>query len=234
MFGKRSPPNAGTDRPDDAAKRRAAEALERARAERAKSASRPVVSGALDQPQKPQSYAAPSSKRSQLNLTGTRAPGTRAPGTRALEGDRKLVVGRDISLSGEIKACKQLVVEGQVSANLKDCEVLQISASGLYKGAAGVDQAEISGRFEGDLTVRGTLTLHATGRVSGTLRYGDMEIERGGKIIGTLEEIPAPGDAAHAAAENRPKAAGKARPAGSAAKAKDRRAPTAVSDSTSV
>lgn len=230
MFGKRSPPNTGTDRPDDAAKRRAAEALERARAERSKSASRPVVSGAPDEPQKTKSYAAPSSRLTQLSLPGAQPSGER----------RKLVVGRDISLSGEIKACETLIVEGQVSANLKDCKVLQINASGLYKGAAGVDRAEISGRFEGDLTVKGTLTLRATGRVSGTLRYGDMEIERGGKITGTLEELPASGEAAAASApatapdsaEDRRKAAGKARPAGSVTKAKDPRARTNLSEST--
>ena len=138
-------------------------------------------------------------------------------------------MGRDISLSGEIKACEQLIVEGQVSAHLEDCKLLRISASGLYKGAAGVDQAEISGRFEGDLTVRGTLILRATGRVSGTLRYGDMEIERGGKIVGTLEEIPAAGDAP---AEDRPKAAGKARPAAAAARGTARPARATLPEST--
>ena len=224
MFGKRRPPNTGADTPDDAAKRRATEALERARAERSKSASRPAGAALRDQPQQPRSYAAPSSRRTQLNL----------PGARPVEEGRKLVVGRDISLSGEIKACEKLIVEGQVSANLKDCTVLEISASGLYEGAAQVDRAEISGRFEGDLTVKGSLTLRATGRVSGKLRYGDMEIERGGKIIGTLEEIPLAGNARDAAAEDRPKATGKARPAASVTKAKDRLARATVSESTTV
>ena len=61
--------------------------------------------------------------------------------------------------------------------------------SGLYKGSASVDHADISGRFEGDLTVHGQLTLRATGRLVGSLRYAQMEIESGGRISGTMEEI---------------------------------------------
>ena len=40
-----------------------------------------------------------------------------------------------------------------------------------------------------DLTVHGQLTLRATGRLVGSLRYAQMEIERGGRISGTMEEI---------------------------------------------
>ena len=121
-------------------------------------------------------------------------PGARrelhGPG-RAAEG-RKLVVGQDISLTGEIKSCEQLIVEGEVEADLKGCRLLQISESGLFRGCAEVEQAEISGRFEGDLVVTERLTLRGTGRVSGTLRYAEMEIERGGKILGTLDDLSQP------------------------------------------
>lgn len=142
---------------------------------------------------------------------GTRRGDPRSPGQMAETEGRKLVVGRDISLSGEIKACEKLIVDGQVEADLKDCKVLQINASGLYAGAAVVDQAEISGRFEGELTVRGRLVLRATGRISGQLCYNDIEIERGGKVVGTLEELPPPSPAKAAPAEK--EAAAPAKPA---------------------
>ena len=116
-----------------------------------------------------------------------------APPEHGTNEGRKLVVGQDISLSGEIKSCQKLVVEGQVESNNTECSALQISATGLYKGSAAVDHADISGRFEGDLTVHGQLTLRATGRLVGALRYAQMEIERGGRISGTMEEIePSP------------------------------------------
>ncbi len=125
-------------------------------------------------------------------------PGQRRGGARGqhqgTEGEgRKLVVGREISLSGEIKACEKLIVEGQVEADLQDCKILSISESGLYKGTAVVDEADIRGRFEGDLTVQGHLDLRATGRIEGTLRYAGLQVERGGKVVGAMEELPSPG-----------------------------------------
>lgn len=100
---------------------------------------------------------------------------------------KKLIVGRGISLSGEIKACEKLVVEGEVEADLAGCEILEISESGLYKGSASVTSADISGRFEGKLTVHELLLVRANGHVTGTIHYGELEIERGGRITGTIE-----------------------------------------------
>ena len=100
---------------------------------------------------------------------------------------RTLIVGREISLSGDITSCDRLVVEGSVEVSLHDCRELDISATGLFKGSASIDSAEVSGRFEGDLVVRKRLRIRANGHVSGTVAYGEIEIERGGKISGSLE-----------------------------------------------
>ena len=100
---------------------------------------------------------------------------------------RKLIVGREISLSGEINSCDMLVVEGSVEANLQNCHQVDIAESGLFKGSATIDTAEVNGRFEGTLTVRNRLFIRANGRVSGTIRYGQLEVECGGQISGEIE-----------------------------------------------
>jgi cytoskeletal protein CcmA (bactofilin family) len=103
---------------------------------------------------------------------------------------RKLIVGREISLSGEINSCDQLVVEGSVEANLQNCREVDIAESGLFKGSASIDTAEVNGRFEGTLTVRSRLFIRANGRVSGTIRYGQLEVECGGQISGDIQAQP--------------------------------------------
>jgi cytoskeletal protein CcmA (bactofilin family) len=103
---------------------------------------------------------------------------------------RKLIVGREISLSGEITACDRLVVEGSVEANLANCRDIDIADSGLFKGSASIDDAEVRGRFEGTLNVRRRLLIKATGRVIGTVRYGQIEIECGGQISGDIQAQP--------------------------------------------
>ena len=100
---------------------------------------------------------------------------------------RHMIVGREISLSGEIGSCDRLVVEGSVEANLHECGELNIAESGVFKGNALIEQAEVRGRFEGELAVRKRLLIRASGHVSGTIAYGEIEIEAGGKISGTIQ-----------------------------------------------
>lgn len=103
---------------------------------------------------------------------------------------KKLIVGRDISLNGEIRTCDTLVVEGRVEAVLQDCKNIEIMAPGEFKGAAEVDVADISGRFDGDLSCRQRLIVRAGGKVLGKIRYGQLEIERGGVLSGEVEVLP--------------------------------------------
>ncbi|MBV5324343.1 MAG: polymer-forming cytoskeletal protein, partial [Rhodospirillaceae bacterium] len=98
---------------------------------------------------------------------------------------KKLIVGRDIFLNGEIRTCDSLVVEGKVEAVLSDCRAMDIAGSGEFRGSAEIESADISGRFDGDLIVRQRLTIRATGKI----RYGQLEVERGGVISGTIEAL---------------------------------------------
>src|SRR5579864_1727817 len=107
---------------------------------------------------------------------------------------RKLIVGREISLAGEITSCDRLVVEGSVEANLANCRDIEISDTGVFKGSASIEEAEIRGRFDGVLNVRRRLLIRASGRVKGTVRYGQIEIECGGQISGDVQAQPTSGD----------------------------------------
>lgn len=118
-----------------------------------------------------------------------RAVAAVAPAAHDNEG-KKLIVGRGIVLNGEIRTCDKLVVEGRVEAKVTDCHTIEIAAVGLFKGSAQINMADISGCFEGDLTVHNRLTVRSTGRVTGTVRYGQLEVECGGILSGTAELLP--------------------------------------------
>lgn len=101
----------------------------------------------------------------------------------------KLIVGPDIKLKGaEITDCDTLVVEGRVEASM-DSRAIQIAEQGVFVGTAGVDMAEIRGRFEGELTVRKQLVIRSTGRISGKIRYGKVSIEEGGELSGDIASL---------------------------------------------
>ena len=127
--------------------------------------------------------------KSVLNIPGSTRP-ERLPGAPG-EG-RRLIVGREICLSGEITACDTLVVEGQVEANLNDSHRIEITESGYFKGKVDIAIAEIKGRFEGELIARERLIIYKTGRVTGTVACAEIEIERGGIMSGGVDvAIPA-------------------------------------------
>ena len=184
MLGRRKDqdgtPNAGMEAPDAAGPRMY----------RTDSAMAPVV--------RPPVVEAPRRAADVTAVTGRRAevqPSSNDPDS------KKLVVGRGIALSGEIRACDRLIVEGQVEATLSDSRSIEISASGVFKGKAQIEEAEISGRFDGELVVNHRLVIHASGRVVGNIRYGEIEIARGGIISGQIDVIVPNAPLAEPAAE---------------------------------
>lgn len=112
---------------------------------------------------------------------------------------KTLVVGREISLAGQIAACDKLVVEGQVEADLDHCRQLDISPTGFFKGSAVIEEAEICGRFDGSLTVRKRLRVRSSARITADVTYGQIEVEAGAEITGDVKVFrpePAPKPAA--------------------------------------
>jgi cytoskeletal protein CcmA (bactofilin family) len=103
--------------------------------------------------------------------------------------EAKLVVGPQIKIKGvEISDCDTLVVEGRIEATL-DSRVLEITEHGVFQGTIAVDNAEVHGRFEGELTVRKQLIIHSTGRVSGKIRYAKIKVEEGAEVAGDMQML---------------------------------------------
>ncbi|MGF7174487.1 bactofilin family protein [Azospirillum doebereinerae] len=147
-------------------------------------------------PRQPGGLAPPSSP---LGATAPAAPV--APAMPTLPEQRRLTVGRDISLSGEIGSCDVLVVEGTVEAKLRNGRSIEIADGGLFKGSVEIEEADIGGRFEGDIAVRGRLTVRSTGKITGSIKYGELAVEAGGQLSGDIQlYVAAPKAAAPVAA----------------------------------
>jgi cytoskeletal protein CcmA (bactofilin family) len=111
---------------------------------------------------------------------------TAAPAVNERDSGSKLTVGPNIKLKGvEITDCDTLVVEGTVEATMNS-RVIQIAEQGAFKGSAEIEIAEIRGEFDGNLVVRQKLVIYATGKVTGTIRYGKLVVEEGGQLSGEI------------------------------------------------
>lgn len=100
-----------------------------------------------------------------------------------------LFVGKGVRLSGEVGNCRRLVVQGELNAGRVKASHLEVREGGRLTGHAEAGRAELDGLFEGDLTVQGLIAVGPRGKAKGSLRYGEIEIARGGRIAGDLEEL---------------------------------------------
>lgn len=125
---------------------------------------------------------------SETAMTDNQEKNVPAPETDKPVGAR-LIVGPDVKLKGaEILDCDTLVVEGRVEATM-DSRVIRIADKGAFAGKVSIDVAEIHGSFDGELTARSQLIIHATGKVSGKIRYGKLVIDEGGELCGDVNAL---------------------------------------------
>ena len=142
-------------------------------------------------PPSPTSFHPETPRRSIPDIPGVPSRRIERPMSADAE-SRRLVIGRDICLNGEITACDKLVVEGRAEVVLTDAAIIEVMPSGFFKGTANVEEADISGRYEGELIARDRLIVRAGGRISGTIRYGRIVIESGGEISGDMQTLNSP------------------------------------------
>ncbi len=133
-------------------------------------------------PSAPRSAAPPAPASVAADPEGTPARAEEVAGS-------KLIVGPNIKLKGvEIHDCDTLVVEGRVEATMVS-RAIQIAETGAFNGKVDVEVAEIRGHFQGEMTARKRLVIHASGRVSGKIRYGKMLVQEGGEMTGDIAAL---------------------------------------------
>jgi len=121
--------------------------------------------------------------------TAVRAPSVESAARLDDAAGSKLIVGPNIKLKGvEIDDCDTLVVEGRVEATMVS-RAIQIAESGAFIGKVDVDVAEIRGDFQGEMTARKKLVIHASGKVSGKIRYGKVLVQEGGEMSGDVAAL---------------------------------------------
>ncbi|MGE5094716.1 MAG: bactofilin family protein [Betaproteobacteria bacterium] len=154
----------------------------------------PPMPSAANQPAATPAIVA-SNRPGEVKAAATPAPSHEAPVAKEESaGGSKLIVGPNIKLRGvEIDNCDTLVVEGRVEATMVS-RAIQVAEHGAFSGKVDVDVAEIRGEFQGEMTARSKLVIHATGRVSGKIRYGKMLVQEGGEMSGDIGALKSAGE----------------------------------------
>ena len=142
----------------------------------------PPVASAAATSAKPAMAPAPAARPS--------APNAGRPTGRAEAGEKRVLqLGKGISIQGSVTEAERIVIEGTMESQLLQCQELAISHSGVFKGEAQVEDADIAGVFDGTLNATGSLIIRATGRVLGVARARRLSVEDGGQLTGRMEMI---------------------------------------------
>ena len=78
-------------------------------------------------------------------------------------------------------------------AALKGARILEVAENGTFYGTVEIDECTIAGRFEGDITVNGRLTIRSTGSITGTMAYKELAVEAGATVDGKITPLSAKG-----------------------------------------
>jgi cytoskeletal protein CcmA (bactofilin family) len=96
-------------------------------------------------------------------------------------------IGEGVIFKGSIAAPGKLIILGTVEGQVEAGELL-VGTDGVVKGNVRVDDAYIQGTVLEDIEARICLRLRQTGRIEGTAVYGEIEIEKGGVLVGRVSE----------------------------------------------
>ncbi len=102
-----------------------------------------------------------------------------------LENAPSSVIGADITVTGDIEATVDLLIEGRVNGNVR-CQTLLLGESSSIKGNIYAERVRISGFVEGSVETR-DLAIESSGSVTGDVSYARLKVATGGNIEGTMK-----------------------------------------------
>jgi cytoskeletal protein CcmA (bactofilin family) len=95
------------------------------------------------------------------------------------------VIAKNSTFIGDITSDGDFRIDGVLEGTLKTNGRVIIGAEGVIKGAVESENADIEGRFSGQLSVANTLTIKSMANISGDVIAGKLSIEPGAVFNGT-------------------------------------------------
>ena len=106
---------------------------------------------------------------------------------RPAKGSAKVIIGQGVTINGEIKKADEVQIDGEADVVMKTDNVV-IGATGDCKGNIETHNADIWGKFDGEIIASGTLTIQEQGVASGDIEYQNLQIKLGGQISGDIKK----------------------------------------------
>ena len=95
------------------------------------------------------------------------------------------IIGKNTSIVGDVISEGDFRIDGKVEGTIKTNGRVVIGKSGSVKGKIDCDNADIEGRFSGELIVNSLLTLKSTAKIAGNVVISKLSVEPGAEFNAT-------------------------------------------------
>lgn len=95
------------------------------------------------------------------------------------------IIGKNTSIVGDVISEGDFRIDGSVQGTIKTTGRVVVGKSGSIKGKVECNNAEIEGKFSGELIVNSLLTLKSTASISGDVVISKLSVEPGAEFNAT-------------------------------------------------
>jgi len=92
------------------------------------------------------------------------------------------IIGKNTSIIGDVISEGDFRIDGKVEGTIKTTGRVVIGKTGSINGKVTCDNADIEGKFSGELAVNNLLTLKATATISGDVIISKLSVEPGAEF----------------------------------------------------
>ena len=89
------------------------------------------------------------------------------------------IIAKGTSIIGDFSSEGDLRIDGTIEGNIKTPGKVVVGKYGVIKGTLSGTDAYFEGKFSGNLTLTGTLTLKSSAHIEGEVVLGKLEVEPG-------------------------------------------------------
>ena len=93
-----------------------------------------------------------------------------------------------VKFKGEISDATEITIEGNANVKINTNKLI-VGNTGRVRGKISANTIEVHGMIKGTIKVSETLIIYEQGSVSGKIEYCNLEIKKGGNIVGDVRFV---------------------------------------------
>ena len=95
------------------------------------------------------------------------------------------VIGKGTMIQGTVKVSGRVQIDGQIDGTLVAEGHVSVGPTGSILGEVYAEELAVGGKVEGKVNVKNHLHIAPGGTARGEMRYGSLQVDRGGVIDGS-------------------------------------------------